>query len=478
MSPLRVARRTRSARRTRVARRTRLTRRTWLTRRTRPAGRALAAALALLLCAAGFACGALAQPAAAAPGPRDAPQWWFDSWGIPALWQRGITGSGVTIAVIDTGVQASLPELAGKVLPGANFNGEPGDGTTDYDDAPFGHGTAMSSIMVAGGGFANIQGIAPDARILPIAVPLEGAAGAEVVVDEYLDDAIRWAADHGAKIISMSLGGLRDPARVSQPCPQVTQDAIVYAIQKGAIVVAASGNSGELGSPVEEPGVCLGAVSVGAVDSGLAVAPFSSRHPYLTIAAPGVDVASLGRVAGEGYIGNGTSQATALASAAMALVWSAHPDASGRDVVSALLATAQDLGDPGRDPAYGLGFIHPELAVDAPTPGAGDNPVWDGVAPYLSETEPASPAPVPIPTAATATAPPGTAVVGARPAATPLAIVGGVIAAGLAVAILAILALVGIVRRPRRHAPEPPPGPPPAPPPAPQQSAGAQGRPV
>jgi subtilisin family serine protease len=429
-------------------------------RGTRRAG----AGLVALLCAIGLCSGPLAPAARAAPGPSQAPAWWFDSWSIPALWARGITGREITIAVVDTGVQAAIPELAGKVLSGVNLNGQPGDGTTDYDDAPFGHGTAMSSIMVARAGFANVQGIAPDALILPIAVPLTGSAGAGGATGDYLSEAIRWAADHGADIISMSLGGLRDPAQVSQPCPQVTQEAILYAIRKGAIVVAASGNSGESGSPVEEPGVCLGTLSVGAVDSALRVAAFSSRHPYLDATAPGVDIASLGRVAGQGFIGDGTSQATALASAALALVWSAHPGWSARTVVSALLSTAQDLGDPGPDPAYGLGFIRPDLAVDASAAGLASaaNPVWDGIEPYLSESAPPPPqAPVSVPAAATLSAPPGVVAVGASPAAVSPWILGGAGGTVAALAALVALGVAGLARRPERAPPRGgPPGPP------------------
>ena len=260
---------------------------------------------------------ALAAPAAAAPGPPEAPEWWFDAWQVPSLWTAGARGQGVVIAEIDTGVNASLAELSANVLPGKDFGNPSLDGRTDHELETFGHGTAMASLMVAHTGLADITGLAPDAKLLPIAVPIRGTDDAPAVGSDQVPAAIRWAADHGGKIISMSLGGERFANRDRFACPQDEQTAITYAIGKGAIVVASAGNAAAKGSPVEDPGVCLGVISVGAVDDNGAVASFSSRHPYLTMTAPGVSIPSLGRDAGTAFIGDGTSQATALTSAAL-----------------------------------------------------------------------------------------------------------------------------------------------------------------
>ena len=125
----------------------------------------------------------------------------------------------------------------------------------------------MASIMVARAGPVRTSpGIAPDAKILPIAVPL--TAPPTRASDDHLADAIRYAADHGAKIISMSLGGARTPTRDASPCPADEQAAIFYALRKGAVLVAAaSATRGPSGNAGRGPGVCLGVVSVGAVDS-------------------------------------------------------------------------------------------------------------------------------------------------------------------------------------------------------------------
>ena len=388
--------------------------------------------------------------ASAAPGPASAPQWWFDYWNVAQLRAQGITGEGITIAVVDTGVQGDILELSSKVLSGTDFTGRGGDGRVDYDVDDFGHGTAMSSLMVASPGYAGIEGIAPDAKLLPIAVPLAGAGPTGLSATDALPQAIRWAADHGASIISMSLGGDRDPARDTLPCPVGHQDAITYAISKGAIVVAASGNGGEDGSPVEEPGVCLGVVSVGSVDSSRSVSPFSSRHPYLTVSAPGQQIATLSKVRGVAYVGEGTSQATALTSAALALVWSRFPTLSGREIVTKLLNSAEDLGPAGRDEEYGYGFIRPDLAISSSIDSGAPNPVYDGIAPYLPTDAP-SESVAPAPPAGTAAAPPGTVEISAAPPDVPPLVVLGAIAAAVGVVPLWVLLVFGIRGRRRRR---------------------------
>ena len=323
-----------------------------------------------------------AASAAAAPGPPDAPEYWFDSWHVQQLWDQGARGNGITIAEIDTGVNTDVPELAGQVLNGTDF-GAGGNGHIDREASTFGHGTAMASIMVGKPGILGITGLAPGAKLLPIAVPLTGTTDAQR--PDHLADAIRWAAQHGGKVISMSLGGDAFPHPEGDPCPADEQAAIYYALQKGAVVLAASGNDGPSKNTVEEPGVCLGVISVGAVDSTGAVADFSSRHPYLTITAPGVDVASLSRTVGTAYSGKGTSQATAIASAALALVWSKYPKLTGRQVVARVLATL-DHHRTVRDPNYGYGMINAYRAVTASVPASAPNPVFAAADPFIARS--------------------------------------------------------------------------------------------
>lgn len=391
-------------------------------------------------------------PAVAAPGPASAPQYYFDQWGVDALWASGARGQGITIAELDTGVNADLPEFAGKILPGLDVGSAGGNGQVDRDTSAFGHGTAMASLMVASSGTYDITGLAPDARILPVAIPLQGTTDASA--DDQLPVAIRYAADQGAKIISMSLGGERSPSTDPVPCAVAEQDAVYYAMSKGAVVVAASGNDGQKGSPVADPGVCLGVVSVGAVDRGGDVASFSSQHPYLTMTAPGVAIASLSRVPGSGFAGDGTSQATAITSAALALAWSAHPELDAKGLVGRLLATLQ----PGQGQragehsnAYGFGMLAADRLVRDAVDAGAPNAVYDAAAPFLARYSaglsvaagPVGPSAAPVPTtvAAPGSAPP---VLGAT---FWLALAAGSL--GLVVVVLALLLRRRLGRGPR-----------------------------
>lgn len=400
----------------------------------------------LLLCS--------AAPAGATPGPRDAPEYWFDDWQLTSLWQGGARGQGITIAEVDTGVNATLPELSGRVLPGRDF-GVGGDGRVDREVDTFGHGTAMASIMVGRQGLLGITGIAPDAKVLPLAVPLIGTTDA--TPNDHLAEAIRWAADHGGQVISMSLGAARDPVRSTVPCPAAEQAAVFYALSKGAVLLAAAGNRGQSTNAVEEPGVCLGVISVGAVDEAGTLASFSSRHPYLTLAAPGVSIASLSRTPGSAFSGDGTSQATAIASAVIALVWSKFPKLTGAQIVTRVLATLA-RHTTRRDPGYGYGIIDAYRALTRQVPAGAPNPVYAAAAPFLDRDRAfakAAGAPRPAPAGVERAAYGTFSVGGAPPLFVPRVLAGlGVAAAGLLLLLaLVVTAAVRTARRHRRPAP-------------------------
>jgi subtilisin family serine protease len=308
-------------------------------------------------------------PARATPGGPGAPQYYLDHWHAARLWASGVTGHGVTIAEIDTGVDAGNGVFAGRLVAGTDFGNLGGDGRTDRDRNPYGHGTSMASIMVGGPGRLGIRGLAPGARLMPVAIPIDGTSDA--APNDHLGEAIRWAADHGARIISLSLAGV---ARRAAACPADEQQAVFHALRRGALVFAASGNSGPHDDAPEDPGSCLGVASVGAVNRRGTVARFSSRHRYLTLTAPGVDIASIGP-GGRPFAGNGTSQATALASAAAALVWSAHPSLTASQVLARLIATT-DRHSPRPSAAYGFGVVNAYRAVTAPVPKDAPDPVY------------------------------------------------------------------------------------------------------
>jgi subtilisin family serine protease len=397
----------------------------------------------------------VAVPGAAAgtPGPVTAPEYWFDSWHITQLWHSGARGQGVTIAEIDTGVNAAVPELSGRVLRGRDF-GEQGDGQVDRELNAFGHGTAMASIMVARPGLFDITGLAPDAKILPIAVPLNGTS--ESGQPGELPAAIRWATNHGANVINMSLGGKRFKKDDPIACPIDEQRAIYHAMRRGVVVVAAVGNTGPTKNTVEEPAVCLGVLAVGAIDAAGDVASFSGRQPYVTFVAPGVTIPTLGRIPGQAFSGDGTSQAAALTSAVFALLRSKYPHASGRDLVTRVLATL-DAQRHNPSPAYGYGLLDAYRAMTARVPANAPNPVYDAVAPFVTADRaphrhgPPEPAP-----AAQGRVSTGRYEVGSAPRLhTPQVLTGTVLAAIGLVAL--VLLLIVATRRRRARIPSSPP---------------------
>ncbi|MFD3874913.1 type VII secretion-associated serine protease mycosin [Streptomyces sp. NPDC058623] len=308
-------------------------------------------------------------------------------WGLLTLRAEeawGTTqGDGVTVAVLDTGVDAGHPDLAGQVLEGSDLVGM-GAGRGDRSWGR--HGTAMASI-IAGRGHGphrgqGVLGVAPQAKILPVRVILEeGDPGRDEARDAKsgaLAEGIRWAADHGADVINLSLGDDSDSAHHEA----AEDEAVQYALGKGVVVVASAGNGGERGDRTSYPAAYPGVIAVAAVDRQGRKAPFSTQHWYATVSAPGVDVviADPDRSYYEGW---GTSAAAAFVSGAVALVKAAHPDLSPAQVKKLLEDTAADGPAGGRDDARGhgtvdpvaalqaAGALRPEAPVPSPVPAAG-----------------------------------------------------------------------------------------------------------
>ncbi|MEU9251537.1 type VII secretion-associated serine protease mycosin [Streptomyces sp. NPDC048270] len=320
---------------------------------------------ALVRGAAALAVAAVLTAAAASPAAADTIR--DRQWGLLALRAEeawGTTrGDGVTVAVLDTGVDASHPDLAGQVLEGADLIGM-GAGRGDRSWAR--HGTAMAGI-IAGHGHGpgrgqGVLGVAPQARILPVRVILEegdpGRAQARDSKGGALAEGIRWAADHGADVINLSLGDDSDSAHHEAG----EDEAVQYALAKGVVVVASAGNGGESGDRVSYPAAYPGVIAVAAVDRRGRKAKFSTRNWYSTVSAPGVDVviADPDRSYYEGW---GTSAAAAFVSGAVALVKAAHPDLSPAQIKKLLEDTASDSPAGGRDDARGHGMVDPAAAL-------------------------------------------------------------------------------------------------------------------
>ncbi|MFE6778179.1 type VII secretion-associated serine protease mycosin [Streptomyces sp. NPDC057702] len=333
-------------------------------RRPRTAG-AVRRPLARTLAVSGaLACLTVLPPAPAGADGIRSQEWALDAIHAPLAWQT-TKGAGVTVAVLDTGVDAEHPDLQGQVLPGKDMIGF---GARRGDVSWARHGTAMAGIIAgrghgAGGG-DGVVGVAPGVSILPVRVILEegdpARKRARAARGAALADGIRWAADHGADVINLSLGDDSESAH-----PERREDAAVqYALRKGVVVVASAGNGGGEGDRVSYPAAYPGVIAVTAVDRYGSRAAFSTRRWYATICAPGVDVV-IADPNRRYYQGWGTSAASAFVSGAAALVRSAHPDLSPVQVKRLLTETAQDRPEGGRNDELGAGMVDVAAAIEA-----------------------------------------------------------------------------------------------------------------
>ncbi|WP_290860624.1 type VII secretion-associated serine protease mycosin [Hamadaea sp.] len=288
-------------------------------------------------------------------------QWQLRQLRAQQAW-RWSDGSGVTVAVIDSGVDGGHPDLVGQVLPGIDFVRAGGDGRTDA----VGHGTTVAGLIAGrSDDSAGVLGLAPGAKILPVRV-LDAK-------NEYDDarivaNAVRWSVDHGAAVINLSLGG-------SVTSPELA-DALDYAFEKDVVVVACTGNQSppnpdDVWYPAREPGVL--AVTGLSHGDGRTLWAGALTGPATVLAAPGADL--VGARPGGYWTVEGTSFAAPLVSATAALIRSKWPDMSAANVVNRLISTADDLGPAGRDATYGYGALDPVAALSANVPGVLANPL-------------------------------------------------------------------------------------------------------
>lgn len=307
---------------------------------------------------------ALVPPTAAHADGIRAKQWALDAMHTQEAWQT-TKGAGVTVAVLDTGVENDHPDLVGNVLTGKDMIGF---GAVRGQRPWARHGTAMAGIIAGHGhGVDNgdgVMGIAPEARILPVRVILEDGdparSRARNTRGNALAEGIRWAADHGADVINLSLG---DDSASAHP-EAGEDDAVQYALKKGAVVVASAGNGGEKGDHISYPAAYPGVIAATAVDKFGTRASFSTRRWYATVAAPGDDVV-IADPDHKYYEGWGTSAASAFVSGAVALVKAAHPDLTPAQIKKLLEDTARNAPSGGRDDSRGFGFIDPAAALKA-----------------------------------------------------------------------------------------------------------------
>ena len=283
----------------------------------------------------------------------EADHWWLEDFEAV----RNLSGEGVVIAVIDTGIDASHPDLAGVVIGGADFSGAgtPG-GTSPVGPSGF-HATMVASLIAGQGRITGgVIGIAPNAKLLSISVGL-GLEGADT--DRQIAQAVRWAADQGADVINLSV------SRASRNWPASWDEAFLYAMEKDVVIVAASGNKLDGVSSPTAPATIPGVISVTAVDrEGNASAVSGAEGIGISVAAAGIDmVGSYPNQDAKKW--SGSSAAAPIVSGLLALMIEADPSASSSDLIERLISTAKDLGEKGYDKDFGYGLISPSSAVSS-----------------------------------------------------------------------------------------------------------------
>jgi len=283
-------------------------------------------------------------------------QWQLGELRATHAWRHS-TGDGVTVAVVDSGVDAGHPDLTGQVLPGIDLVTSGGDGRND----PVGHGTTVAGLIAGRNDDDGVTGLAPHAKILPVRV-----LDAENRYDDALIVAkgVRWAVDNGARVINLSLGG-------SGTSPALAA-ALDYAFARDVVVVACTGNysadpapaagqsrpATEVWYPAREPGV-LAVTGLERETESLWSGSITGSSTVLSAPATGL----VGARPGGTWKVQGTSFAAPLVSATAALVRARWPEMSAATVVTRLITTASDLGAVGRDDRYGYGLVDPVAAL-------------------------------------------------------------------------------------------------------------------
>ncbi len=284
------------------------------------------------------------QQAAAAKSEGDPAQYALAKMRLPEAHQLSV-GADVTVAVIDSGIDVTHPELAGVI-----------SGTFDALNTTEGahpHGTSIAGVIAA---HARLMGTAPSARLLAIRAFGAQKSGAESNTFAILKS-LNYALSRNAQIVNMSFAGPHDPAM---------ERGLAAAAAKGIVLIAAAGNAGAKSPPLY-PAADRNVIAVSATDQSDKLFAQSNRGSYVAIAAPGVDILSPAPD-GKYQMSSGTSLSAAFVSGVAALMIARNPDISAADIRSTLTSTARDLGPKGRDDQFGAGQADAFSAVSAVTP--------------------------------------------------------------------------------------------------------------
>jgi serine protease len=321
--------------------------------------RLAAAAFAGIVAATGIGAPAFAEPSPLQGDSVRADQYQLRLLGVAGAWAYS-SGAGVTVAVIDSGVDAHHVDLDGQVLPGLDLVDPKGNGDTDQ----VGHGTTVSAIIAGKDDTDGVIGIAPKAKILPVRVLDQQNRYDDALI---VAKGVRWAVDHGARVINLSLGGSGSSAALAA--------ALDYAFAKDVVVVACTGNASASPSngvwyPAREPGVIAVA---GMERDGNELWSGSITGKETVVTAPATQLVGA-RPSGYWKV-QGTSFAAPMVSGTAALIRSRWPTMPAGEVINRIIKTARDRGPAGHDSTYGYGMVDPAGALTAEVPAVADNPL-------------------------------------------------------------------------------------------------------
>jgi type VII secretion-associated serine protease mycosin len=306
-------------------------------------------------------------------------EYWLGDYGFTTAWNTS-RGEGVTVAIIDTGVNGNVAELQGVVKGGTDVSGlGTPDGQTPVGEESS-HGTMVASLLAgrgAGEG-AGVIGVAPAADLLTVSVAFGQDTGATKSNDDQIAEAVVWAVDNGADVINMSL------TRNTRDWPESWDDAFMYAFEHDVVVVAAAGNRGAGTSEVGAPATIPGVLTVAGVDKAKnASFDASSQGITIGVAAPSEDLVGV-QPDGKYVVWDGTSGAAPLVSGLVALVRSEYPDLDAANVIERVIATADPNGQEVPSSLYGNGLIDPVAALTADVPEIDPDTLVDGLAEWIT----------------------------------------------------------------------------------------------
>ncbi len=294
-------------------------------------------------------------------------QYWIADYGIDRAWS--ITrGAGVRIAIIDTGIDGSHQDLLGAVVGGTDVSGlgSPNGQTPVGSDRR--HGTMVASLAAGRGnnGTDGVIGSAPEAQLLSISMSF---GGGDVSPDDQIAQAVRWAVDNGADVISLSL------TRNTRDWPESWDRAFSYAAANDVVVIAAAGNRGSGTVAVGAPATMPGVLTVGGVSrEGRASDTASAQGITIGVMAPSEGL--VGAVPGGNYVSwSGTSGATPIVAGIVALVRAAYPNLDAANVINRVLVTARPVSEKTPDPLYGYGLVDAYAALTADVALVSENPL-------------------------------------------------------------------------------------------------------